>query len=643
MCNIHNNSEKNEKEIFLDESNFMDENNIVNIMLNSIDGFAVLLRPKTREIIASNKIAQEMGGLPGLTCYGTMGKSDSPCYWCKAPILWKEKKTQQKEIGAVGVYWDAYWVFINENLYFHYGFDISEKKRIADSISYQTSLLDNVSDAIISTDLDFKLVSWNKAAENLYGWDVKEVIGEDIAGILQNDYKYHTREEVLKEFLELGYWKGELSQKNRKGEMLHIFASVSLIRDAKGIGTGVVAINRDISDIKRKEEELIKTQKIESIGVLAGGIAHDFNNILTAIIGNLSLASMEVKDEKILELLKESANASMRAKQLTNQLLTFSKGGNPVKKLISLQKITEETIRFALRGSKTKFLSNYSEDLWNVKADQGQIGQVINNLAINAHQAMPEGGNIHIEIKNASSSDFNEYPLTSMQKYIHLIFCDEGVGISAENISKIFDPYFSTKPTGNGLGLTVCYSIIKNHGGFIFVNSSPGEGSTFHIFLPASTNSKENSNEEVQIPVKPGKGKIIIMDDEKPIRDLGIKVLTKLGYEVYTAINTTDLIEKFLKAKEESPFDLVILDLTIPGEIGGKEAIKRVREIDPHILAIVSSGYSTDPIMSQYQKFGFNGVLVKPFIIADLSELLSTLLCKPQNNLNPLSITASKQ
>ncbi|MFH2044179.1 MAG: ATP-binding protein [Pseudomonadota bacterium] len=380
----------------------------------------------------------------------------------------------------------------------------------------------------------------------------------------------------------------------------------------------------DITERKKMDEELFKVQKLESVGVLAGGIAHDFNNILTTIIGTIALARMKTKpDDKLFELLSEAEAASVRAQTLTRQLLTFAKGGTPLKEIASIKNIIEESSVFVLRGSKSGCKFIIPEDLWPVEADVGQISQAINNIAINANQAMPEGGIIKIAAENLIIDDRQGLPLTP-GRYIRISIKDQGVGIEEKYISKIFDPYFTTKQKGSGLGLATTYSIIKKHAGHIIVESKVGFGSTFNIYLPA-TDKAVPEKEEDQIIT--GHGRILVMDDDVSLRKTVGGILEILGYEPEFAKNGAEAIGMYKDAKErKKPYDAVILDLTIPGGMGGKEAIKKLLEIDPEVKAIVYSGYSDDPVMANFKKYGFKGMLPKPFGSQSLSKVLNEVL-----------------
>ncbi|MBN1292687.1 MAG: PAS domain S-box protein [Candidatus Latescibacteria bacterium] len=388
----------------------------------------------------------------------------------------------------------------------------------------------------------------------------------------------------------------------------------------------VLSIVRNITDRKLLEEERNKASKLESIGILAGGIAHDFNNILAAILGNISLAKMNVdRESNEYDALLEVEKASYRAKDLTNQLLTFSRGGAPVKETTYISYIIKESAGFSLRGSNVKSIISIEENLWPVEIDKGQISQVMNNLLINADQAMPEGGIINITAKNVTIQPGSNIPLEA-GNYIRITIEDKGTGIPEEHLLKIFDPYFTTKQKGSGLGLATSYSIIKQHEGHITVKSKVGTGTTFHIYLPASI-KKISEKEEIEDEIKIMRGKVLVMDDDDAIRDVVDKMLELMGHTVEVASDGTEAIELYKKHWETgNPFDVVIMDLTVPGGMGGKEAIQKLIEFDPDIHAIVSSGYSNNPVVAHYEKYGFKGNISKPYKFDELKRVLNKVM-----------------
>jgi len=399
-----------------------------------------------------------------------------------------------------------------------------------------------------------------------------------------------------------------------------------VVKRTEELKTANEKLQLQITETRKMEEELFRTRQLESLGILAGGIAHDFNNLLTAIMGNTSLAKMLVNPkDKINKRLEDIEKASIRARDLTQQLLTFSKGGAPIKKVSSIADVITESGRFALRGSKSRCELSLREELWPVEVDEGQISQVINNLVINADQAMPEGGLIDIRAENMQLQA-GEVITLPMGKYVRISVTDSGTGIASEHLGKIFTPYFTTKHKGSGLGLATSYSIIKKHNGQLTVESEIGRGTTFRIYLPAS--EKEISErEEMLRSTLTGKGKVLVMDDEEFIRDTAGEMLTTLGYSVYYAEDGTEAIDKYIIAKDSGhPYVVVIMDLTIPGGMGGVEAVQKLLEFDPDTKALVSSGYANVPIMSDFRTFGFSGMIAKPYSIEELSKAVQNVM-----------------
>jgi len=404
------------------------------------------------------------------------------------------------------------------------------------------------------------------------------------------------------------------------------------IRDESGTIRRIIGVAQDVTERKKWEEERLKGAKLESLGLLAGGLAHDFNNLLTAILGQLSLAKHALDQTSGLwGRITEAEKASLRAQDIARQLLTFSKGGVPVKKVVSLGKVLEENVRLILAGSNVKPVFRVSPDLWLVNVDVGQMCQVIHNLIINARQAMPDGGECLIEAYNISEggaescgSEIRFGQLTA--RCVYVAIHDNGIGIPNENLGKIFDPYFTTKSTGSGLGLATSYSIIRSHGGMLSVGSELGKGSVFSFTIPA-VNDEEKDDESQLRHIKMGQGKILIMDDEVQIRKVLGEMVEVCGYTFQTVQNGEEAIHMFSRAKDAGvPFSAVILDLTIPGGLGGKDVMSQLLKMDPHVKAIVASGYSQDPVLANYQEYGFKGRVAKPFNLADLSVVLSEVL-----------------
>ncbi|MCZ6799001.1 MAG: PAS domain S-box protein [Nitrospirae bacterium] len=400
-------------------------------------------------------------------------------------------------------------------------------------------------------------------------------------------------------------------------------------RTSVGSIMGVI-VTRDITEHKRVEEERIRATKLESVGLLAGGIAHDFNNILTSVFANIGLAKMITakhasSNTSVVERLTAAEKACLRARDLTKQLLTFARGGAPVKSTTSIASIIRDTVEFALRGSSVRCGLQIPEDLWPVVVDEGQISQVLQNLVINAEQAMPEGGVIDVMVANDSIPSLSDLPLKP-GNYVRVSVTDQGIGIPQDHLSKIFDPYFTTKQKGSGLGLATTYSIIKRHEGHITVASSLGQGACFTLYLPASF-MQETTQEKTPDDLMSGKGRILVMDDEEEIQEVLGEMLKHLGFDVDFASEGEIAMKNYAQALHNgSPYAATILDLTIPGGMGGKETLRQIKALHPEATVIVSSGYSNDPVMARFQQFGFSGVIAKPYNLLDLSKVLSQIL-----------------
>ncbi len=385
-----------------------------------------------------------------------------------------------------------------------------------------------------------------------------------------------------------------------------------------------------VAEKREMEKELARAGKLKSIGVLAGGIAHDFNNFLAAIVGNLSmLESSDRLSGEDRELAAHALTAANRARSLTSQLLTFSKGGTPVRETGDIRSVIRETATFIMRGSNSNCVFDLPEDLQNIEMDADQISQVINNLLLNARQAMPDGGVIEIRAKNYEYSPPGPGPrLPSPGKYVMIEIEDHGTGIPASIIEHIFDPYFTTRPEGSGLGLTTAYSIVEKHGGRIEIRSEEGRGTTVSFYLPASV---KPSPGEIALPAAAVAGgnraRVLVMDDDDTVRNLIVRMLVMLGHSTGVARDGREALDLYSKGvRDGKPWDIVIMDLTIPGEMGGKETIGPLLEMDPRAKAIVSSGYSNDDVLANFARYGFRARLPKPFTKEDLARAIEAVL-----------------
>ena len=386
-----------------------------------------------------------------------------------------------------------------------------------------------------------------------------------------------------------------------------------------------VRLQQAISERERMESELLRVQRLESLGLLAGGIAHDFNNLLGSLMGSVSLAMVDVDTESpAFQQLAKAERAAVRAQELVRQLLTFSRGGAPVRKLIALAGLISEAAGLSLGNSRVLHELAIPRELWPVEADEGQMMQVLNNVLINADQAMLSGGIIRIAASNVTLGD-GEVALLKAGRYVKIAICDEGTGISREHLARIFDPFFTTKQKGSGLGLAASYSIIRKHDGQITVESEPGTGTVFHIYLPASQGEVPLIKRDDKF--MKGSGKVLVMDDEEDMRRTTGDMLARMGYTVEYADEGGEACAKYRMARESgTPFDAVIMDLTIPSGMGGKEAVRKLLEIDPAARVIVSSGYSEDPVMADCRSYGFQGAVSKPYRMRELSEAVAKVM-----------------
>jgi PAS domain S-box-containing protein len=490
-------------------------------------------------------------------------------------------------------------------------------------------------ESVITTDKEGLIQFMNPAAAELTGYAIEQCVGRPVDEICRLEHS-RSEEGVPVPFARVA--RGDLvadlpaqtrlvAQSGRRRQVEGCCAPIHAV-DSKVIGT--VLVLRDVTEQERLEQELVRATRLESVGVLAGGIAHDFNNILTAVMGNLALAQLDIPPGTPAGTsLRLAEKAALRARDLTQQLLTFAKGGEPVRAAVQLDAIVREMAAFALHGSQIKAHYDMAPDLWPADADKGQIGRVVQNLVINAVQAMPHGGRLQIVARNDALDSLSQ-PGLAPGDYIQIAIADTGEGINPEHLTRIFDPYFTTKQSGTGLGLAAVYSIVKKHRGHIEVDSQPGQGTTFRIWLPAVRDRPAGA--ETRAPMTAGvperlKGRVLFMDDEPSIRAMAMDLLQRFGLTVVCAADGAEAVEKFQTARAAgSPFDLVIMDLTVPGGMGGLSALGHLRKIDPAVKAVVSSGYSSDPVMANYRTHGFVAMMAKPYEVHDISRVLREVL-----------------
>ncbi len=748
------------------EENLEKEFSMRTTLLDNIPGcIALILKKGTREIVASNRFARELGAVPGQTCFKTCAMRDDNCPFCLAPTLWTTGQSQKLEVEYRETWYEGIWAPLSEDLYVHYIFDITERKRAEEALRESEQKYKTLTDSSLTgifIHQDDRYVYVNDRFAEMLGYDPEELLRKKHYEVIHPDHREmikqrgHKRlkgetvpkryeikklrkdgktvwheimvsdpinymekpaimghqiditdrkqaEEALRQSEErfrtvadftydwelwrgpdgkyiyvspsceriTGYQKDEfikdpglmekivhpddleiflkhhqkaLEQKGvlyfdfrivtRNGEERWISHYCQPVYGDDGFWLGRRSSNRDISIQKKLEEAVLISKKLESLGTLAGGIAHDFNNLLSVILANISLAEDDIKPELgRSEFLKEAEKASIRAKELTSRLITFSRGGKPVKKIVSVVELIKDSVNSTLSGSDTDCKFVIPDDLSSVNIDQGQMGQAFYNVVINALEAMGGKGSIKVYCENVTIRDKDALTLKD-GKYVKISIKDLGAGIPEENLPKIFDPYFSTKQMGAekgmGLGLSICHSIVEKHDGLITVESELGVGTTLFIYLPASEKEIEEP-EPVRMVVSErlmtGEGKILVMDDEEMIRNTVSHILSRLGYDGEVSKDGAEAIELYKKAKESGePFDAVILDLTNQFGMGGKEAIRKLLEIDPDIKAIVSTGHSYDPVVTKFREYGFRGALIKPYSIDELSRALHEII-----------------
>ncbi|MBN1128672.1 MAG: PAS domain S-box protein [Chitinispirillaceae bacterium] len=491
--------------------------------------------------------------------------------------------------------------------------------------------LRSIGDGVITTDTNGDIVMLNKSAEELTGWNHGEAVGRPLSNVFKiiNEITRQTCENTVDKVLETGSIV-ELANHTcliaKDGREIVIADSAAPIKDLEGATIGVVLVFRDMTEKQKMHDAMQMASKLESLGVLAGGIAHDFNNLLGGIYGYIDIANEETREQNVSGFLAKALGTIDRARGLTRQLLTFAKGGAPIRRIDKLFPFMQETAVFALSGSSVSCRFDLPKNLWNCNYDRNQIGQVIDNIIINAQQAMPEGGIIEISATNVSFGE-KEHPTLSSGHYVKVSIKDHGVGIKKELLSRIFDPFYTTKLQGHGLGLATCYSIVNQHGGCIEVASQPGEGSVFDVYLPASDDSLPAATGEASAEKHRGTGTFVVMDDEKVICETIGAMLASLGYSVVSKQNGKEAVEFFAREiKAERKIAGMIFDLTIPGGMGGKEAIGEIRKWCSKTPVFVASGYAEDPVMSHPTEYGFTASLSKPFKKTELVTMLNRYL-----------------
>ncbi len=498
-------------------------------------------------------------------------------------------------------------------------------------------LLETLPQAVFETDLHGNLVYVNRSALEMFGYTPDDIR----RGLNVRDVIAPSEHEKLMKNLGRRLAGGppenlEYIGQRRDGTQFPVLIYSNPIRHASEI-TGMRGLLVDISARKREEQlrwqletELAKAQKLDSIGLLAGGIAHDFNNILTAIVGNISLARMRSdQPDLVAQCLENAERASLRARDLTLRLLTFSRGGEPTRRPISLAKLLTDATTFALAGSNVRGDFSLAADLAAIHADEVQMLQVLHNVVLNAVQAMPDGGILRVQADTVSIDTSAPIPVPP-GRYVRLEIIDQGAGIPENQLDRIFDPFFTTRPNGSGLGLTISFSIVRRHGGHVAVASKVGQGTRVTLYLPTATEPSTLAA-TTSGTTQPGKGRILLMDDDEIVRKTGRLLLRELGYDVLVVADGAEVLEQYTRAHiEDRPFAAVLLDLTVPGGMGGEETCRRLRQLDPRARAIVASGYATSPVMADCHRFGFVAAIAKPYDVKQISQVLHEVLAERQ-------------
>ena len=490
------------------------------------------------------------------------------------------------------------------------------RAELQEAVRKMTDILEKTNDGFFAVDRDWKFTFVNRQAEKLLDRHREDLIGKDF-------------------WVELPEFTREAFEKNYRRAMSEQVAVEFEASDASGkvwfellaypSGGGVSVFLRDVTDRKRVEEERLTTGKLESLGTLAGGIAHDLNNLLTVISGNIGLAQIEAPGSpaNLLSFLSRAGEAAQHAAQLSNQLLTFSKGGTPLKRVVSISDLVTQAAEFSLHGSNLRSDLDIQAGLWRSPVDPAQIEQVINALIINAREAMPSGGIVRVSARNLEIDANSGLPIRP-GRYVQVQVADNGRGIQKRLVTKIFDPYFTTKSTGTGLGLSISYSVVKKHGGLLHLERTSADGSTFTFYLPATDSEPPVPEATLENEIFSfNHQRVLVMDDEAAIRDLTSELLGTLGYKVTTAPDGAEALKKYeLAMRTGETFQAVILDATIRGGMGGVATMERLRDLDPNVTAIICSGYSDDAALAEFLTYGFRAALPKPFTRHELANVL---------------------
>ena len=560
----------------------------------------------------------------GALLTGAPGYAQEFCFFSTSGVHWLHEQVAIRPTGSNA--WQAVGVVT----------DITERRTAERELASEKErlavTLRAMEEGVITLGLDGAVLYINRAAEQLFAVSSEEVHGSPVTKVCRlvdsasgDELEWPVRP-VLRDGAVADLPSGAAIHTERR-RPVDVEGCVMPLRDSQGVVLGAVVVLRDVTDRRRLEAQLQRASKLESVGLLAGGIAHDFNNILTAIMGNLGLARMETEAGSAGEsFIMEAHHAAERARGLTQQLLTFAKGGEPVRSTVPLPDLVTETAEYAVRGSAVRCRFDLAAGLWPANADRGQLTQIIQNLVVNAVQAMPEGGLVTLSATNEVVGIGSPLPI-GPGDYVRIVIEDTGSGIAPENLGRIFEPYFTTKAKSSGLGLAAVYSIIRRHRGCIDVESEQGRGAKFVLRLPAVRGDRPAAGEAQVAPTPKLRGRVLVMDDEEPIRTLIAHLLRRVGLEVALTATGSEAVAYYHEAwKEGRPPQVLVMDLTVPGDMGGAQALDAIRKINPDVRAIVASGYSSDPIVANFKDYGFCARVLKPFNIQQLIGVIMEVL-----------------
>ena len=468
------------------------------------------------------------------------------------------------------------------------------QRKAEDESQARAKLLDRAHDAIMVTDYEGHVKYWNKGAERLYGWTAAEVAGKPVGSILHN-MRYPASTDSLRAVVEWGVWEGELHQVTKDGEERVVQSSWTLLTDDQDKTEGILTINVDVTERKSLEAKFLRTQRLESIGMLAGGIAHDLNNLVGPILMGAELLKRKIQDEDIRRTLSVIESGARRAVDVVQQVLTFARGTTGERVRVQLKHLLKE-MQQTIRGSFPPSISltlDYTKDLPLILGDTTQIHQVLMNLCVNARDAMPEGGMLSLAVRHITIDEayVTMDPDAKPGEYIELVVKDTGMGMPPHVKERIFEPFFTTKDAGKGtgLGLPTVLSIVRSHNGFMHVESEQGRGTEFHIFFPVAPRGGEDVMHDETKVAPVGNGELVLfVDDEQILREVVGTTLERSGYRVVTASDGIEALARFAERNKE--ISVTIIDLLMPN-LDGPITIKTMRKLNPQARLVAISGH----------------------------------------------------